>query len=108
MIDIEFHLANNLWTINADRSRSNRSSSIWAAMPQTPCRRRQTHRRNGKRDLDESTPRPMLVQLSRYVLLKVSDTGHGMDKETQAISSNLFSPQEIGHAPAGLASVYGI
>ena len=112
MIDIEAHLADRLWVVEADPVQMeqillNLGGNAADAMP------------SGGRLIietenvtlgEDGPPSNMGAPSGCYVLLKVSDTGHGMTKETmEKIFEPFFTTKEIGQGTGlGLASVYGI
>lgn len=112
MIRIETHLAGDLWLLNADKTQFNRilmnlGSNASDAMPE------------GGRLLFETTNATLGEDFCRgipdlspgnYVLLRISDTGQGMNKDTLAhVFEPFFTTKEIGQGTGlGLASVYGI
>ena len=112
MVEIEIHPGKSLWTINADPVQVeqillNLGGNAADAMPEGGRLIIET----GNVTLDDSyiTAHPKTTP-GRYVLLTVSDTGHGIDKATvDKIFEPFFTTKEIGKGTGlGLASVYGI
>ena len=112
MIDIEVRLASRPWSVNADPLQMeqillNLGTNAADAMPDGGRLLMETENVL----LDDVYARTHLdAQPGAYVLLKVSDTGHGMDEETMAkIYEPFFTTKEIGKGTGlGMASVYGI
>ena len=112
MISLEHNLADNLWLVNADANQlhqviMNLGSNAADAMT------------NGGRLVFETENVTLDADYSKehagaspgdHVLLMVSDTGHGMDKETlERIFDPFFTQKAIGKGTGlGLATVYGI
>ena len=113
MIRIEQRLAADLHMVNADRSQieqvlMNLGINASSAMPEggrLVFETRNIHLHEGD---------PLIHHLKgregAYVLLSVSDTGHGMDREThRRIFEPFFTTREIGQGSGlGLAMIYGI
>jgi PAS domain S-box-containing protein len=112
MIDIEIGLSKELRTVRADPIQMeqillNLGSNAADAMPEGGKLRIESQNAS----LDDDYCRNHLGAVSgEYVLLTVTDTGHGMDQETvQHIFEPFFTTKEIGKGTGlGLASVYGI
>ena len=112
MVDIKLELSADVPEINADASQIEQVSINLAV-----------NARDAMPDVGQLTLRTSIVTLDEeycrlyvdanpgeYVLLEVSDTGNGMDKETIGhIFEPFFTTKEIGRGTGlGLAMVYGI
>ncbi|MBF0528403.1 MAG: response regulator [Deltaproteobacteria bacterium] len=112
MIQINLHLEGRLWKVKADPVQIeqvllNLGINAADAMPEGG--RLAIETRNIT--LDQEYARNHLdTKAGNYVLLTISDTGCGMDKETVArVFEPFFTTKEIGRGTGlGLASVYGI
>lgn len=112
MIEIELHAGRGLWDIMADPAQIeqillNLGKNAADAMPDGGKLIIETK----NLEVDEGYAHIHLgVEPGRYVLLAVSDTGHGMDRDTvEHIFEPFFTTKEVGKGTGlGLASVYGI
>ncbi|MDA8407497.1 MAG: PAS domain S-box protein [Deltaproteobacteria bacterium] len=111
-ININLHLKGNLKSINADRSQigqvlMNLGVNARDAMPDGGILTIETA--NIELD-DEYCSAHVEAEPGAYVLMTVSDTGRGMDKETLShIFEPFFTTKETGKGTGlGLATVYGI
>ncbi|RJR19936.1 MAG: response regulator, partial [Desulfobacteraceae bacterium] len=112
MIKIELHPGRGLWAVNADpvqieQMLLNLGSNASDAMPEGGKLIVETENATLGREYAET----QAVSIpGMYVLLKVSDTGCGMDRETvKHIFEPFFTTKEVGKGTGlGLASVYGI
>jgi PAS domain S-box-containing protein len=112
MVDIEFRSDARLWPLLGDPVQIeqillNLGTNAADAMPDGGKLLIETE--NVTLD-DESAQTPPEAAPGRYVLLTVSDTGHGMDTATlEKIFDPFFTTKPIGKGTGlGLASVYGI
>ena len=112
MIEIDLLLDDDLWTIKAapnqiDQILMNLAINARDAMPDGG--RLTIKTQNLKLDEEYCRSRPG-AKPGRYVLIEVSDTGTGMDKETVShIFEPFFTTKEAGKGTGlGLAVVYGI
>jgi len=110
-IRVHTELYENLWTAEVDRGQIeqvllNLYVNAWQAMSNGGDLYLQTK----NVILNRSYVKPYKVEPGRYVKISVSDTGVGIDKETQErIFEPFFTTKEMGRGTGlGLASVYGI
>jgi len=110
-ISIQFKLAEELWAVEVDRGQIeqvllNIYVNAWQAMPQGGDLYLETRNTT----LADEQLQPRSLPPGRYVQISVTDTGTGMDKETQAkIFDPFFTTKEMSRGTGlGLASSYGI
>ena len=110
-IQIHTDLADNVWTLEVDRGQVEQALlnlyvNAWQAMPIGG----DLYLKTENIVLDETFVQPYDVSAGNYVKVSISDTGVGIDKETQArIFEPFFTTKEMGRGTGlGLASVYGI
>ena len=110
-IQVHTDLHENLWTAEVDRGQIgqvllNLYVNAWQAMFNGG----DLYLHTANVILDRSYVQPYKVEPGRYVKISVSDTGVGIDKETQErIFEPFFTTKEMGRGTGlGLASVYGI
>jgi two-component system, cell cycle sensor histidine kinase and response regulator CckA len=110
-ITIEADYEENLWTVEVDQGQIkqvllNLYVNAWQAMPgggRISVSTRNTY-------LDEEFTGSFEASPGKYIVLKVTDTGIGMDRTTrQKIFNPFFTTKEMGRGTGlGLASAYGI
>lgn len=112
MIRIDLHLMGGLHLVNADASQvqqilMNLAVNARDAMPEGGTLTIET--KNILLDDGQHRSRPELKP-GEYVLLSVTDSGHGMDKTTlEHVFDPFFTTKEVGKGTGlGLAMVYGI
>ena len=110
-IRIHTKLEKDVWTVSVDRAQIeqvllNLYVNAWQAMPGGG----DIYIRAGNFTLDENAARTFGASPGNYVKVSVTDTGIGIDEETQQrIFEPFFTTREVGRGTGlGLASAYGI
>jgi nitrogen-specific signal transduction histidine kinase/CheY-like chemotaxis protein len=112
-IRIQTDLVPEIWTVEVDRGQIEQALlnlyvNAWQAMPEGGSLNLKTE--NIILGADFINKQPYKVEAGDYIKIIVTDTGIGIDKETQArIFEPFFTTKEMGRGTGlGLASVYGI
>ena len=112
-IQIQTDLAAELWTVEVDRGQIEQALlnlyvNAWQAMPEGG--RLSLKTENIVLGADFINSQPYKVEAGDYIKITVTDSGIGIDKETQTrIFEPFFTTKEMGRGTGlGLASVYGI
>jgi PAS domain S-box-containing protein len=112
-IKIISDLQSDIWTVEVDRGQIEQALlnlyvNAWQAMPQGGDLYLKTE--NIVLDADFIDSKPYKVEPGDYIKITITDTGSGIDAETQErIFEPFFTTKEMGRGTGlGLASVYGI
>ena len=110
-INIHLKIQDNIWLVEVDRVQIeqvllNLLINAWHAMPEGG----DLYIESKNVNLNGETTKPFGVDGGLYVCLTITDTGIGMDEETQKrIFEPFFTTKKMGRGTGlGLASVYGI